>query len=142
MRETDRREAEDKYPVTTQIARHGLKVDPAKDERKRDGRRQQAAPHDEDVGEAARPAPPPDELVEKEDLEKPPAELPKHFDEPAALEKGLPAAPPVHARRRALQPHEITIAESESCEQRSKRIADERGIDLAEVTRADEDGRS
>ena len=74
-RKSNSREAEDEDPVAGQVAGHGLEVDPAEHEREGDRRGEDAAPHDEQVGQPARLAPPPDELVQGEQPDEPAGEV-------------------------------------------------------------------
>ena len=57
------RNAEHERAVHVQVAGDRLEVDPAPDQRERDRRREQAAPHDQPVREPAEPAAPEDVRV-------------------------------------------------------------------------------
>ena len=54
-------------------------------------------------------------------------------------EERLPPATPVHARRRTLQPHRVAIADPERGEERRERVADERRVEVLQVSRPDDD---
>ena len=64
--ERARREAEDVRAVRLEVAGQRLEVNPAEDERERDGEGEDAAPHDEPVRDAARRAALEDEAVQRE----------------------------------------------------------------------------
>ena len=49
----------------------------------------------------------------------------------------LPSASPVQARRRALQPHCVSIGDAERGKQRREGVADERGVEMLKVARAE-----
>ena len=57
-----------------------------------------------------------------------------------AREERLPAAPPVHSRRRPIDPHRVAIGDAEHGEERGEGVADERRVEVREVARADDDG--
>ena len=63
VRKAERREAERDRLVQREIAGNRSKVQPAEDQRKGDGDGEQAAPHDEHVGEPAQPIPREDEAI-------------------------------------------------------------------------------
>ena len=44
------------------------------------------------------------------------------------------------ARRRPLQPHGVAVGDAEGGEERGERVADERGVEVLQVARADDDG--
>src|SRR4029453_18525960 len=56
-------------------------------------------------------------------------------------QKYLPAAPPVHARWRPLQPHRVAIGDSEGREERGERVANESRVEMLETARSDADER-
>ena len=58
---------------------------------------------------------------------------------PRRAKNDLPAAPPVHPRRRPLQPHRVAIGDAEGREQRRERVADQRRVEVRQVARADHD---
>src|SRR5690606_13057950 len=93
------------------------------------------------VSEPAYPVPVPDERrgrdVEYDAL--------RPFDQVAeqdATEEDLPAAAPVDERRRAMEPHRVAIRDAECGEQRRERIADQRGVEVRQIARADDDGNA
>ena len=133
--------AEDERPVHVQVARHRLEVNPAPDQREGDGRRQQAAPHDQPVREAAQPAAAKDVSVGGELQKRPPSQTDRVAGQRAAGEERLPAAAPVHAGRRTLQPHRVPVADAEGREERRERVADQRRIEVLQGARADDDRR-
>ena len=59
----------------------------------------------------------------------------------APRKEGLPSPSPVHARRRAIQPHRVPIADPERRKQRRKRVTDQRRVEMLQVARSDHDGR-
>src|SRR5690606_28866325 len=100
-------------------------VEPAENQRKRDQDGDDAAPHDQEVREAPEAVPLEDEAV-RQDLGAEASEPHAEVTEPeAAFEKGLPASPPVYARRRALQPHGVAIGEPERGKENGERVGDE-----------------
>ena len=140
-REVLHRDAEHERAVHVQVARHRLEVNPAPDQREGDRRGEQAAPHDQPVREPAQPAAPEDEAVGGELEQRAAAQADGVAGQRAAREERLPAAPPVHARRRPLQPHRVAIGDAERREERREGVADERRVEVLQVARADDDGR-
>src|SRR6516225_7071990 len=62
--------------------------------------------------------------------------------EVALPQEGLPAAPPVAAGRRPLEPHGVSVTQTEGGEEAGEGVANQGGVDVAQVARADEDGHS
>src|SRR5262245_30723072 len=137
--EVEKPETEHEDAVPSQVARDGLKEHPAINERERDGRRQDAPPHDEHVGESPRAASLPDEEIQKEEPHKPPAEMSDIRDQVAGFEKGLPTSAPIQPRGGALKPHRVPVGDSEGREKTGERVANQRGVDVSEVPGPDED---
>src|SRR5262249_2557161 len=137
--EGDGGQAEDEDAVAAEVTGNGLEVDPAEYEREGDGGGEKAAPHDEQVGEAARAAAAGDEEVEEEDAGQPGEEVDEGLAEVAGPEECLPAAPPVEAGGRPLEPHGVAVGDGEGGEQTGEGVADQGGVDVAEVARAGED---
>src|SRR5690606_25709609 len=57
-------------------------------------------------------------------------------------EERLESPPEVHRRGRALEPHRVPIREPERRKQDREGVRDERGVEVGEVARSDEDERS
>src|SRR5205807_2266425 len=130
-------EAEDERAVRADVARYRLEVYPAEDEGKRDGEGEDAAPHDQRVGHAAGPPAPEDEAVQRKigrDAREPVADVRRQI---LAAEEYLPAAVPIAARRRALQPHRVAVRDGKRGEEDGEGVADQRGVEVLQVARAD-----
>src|SRR5262245_52642590 len=130
---------EDERPVALEVAGGALEMEPAEDERERDGDGDQATPHDEEMRQAAEAAAGEDEAVGGEvarDVPHPVGGVPS---EPSPPDEHLPAAPPEHGRRRALQPHRIAVREAEGGEQDRGGVGGEGGVEVCEAAGADPD---
>jgi hypothetical protein len=135
-------EAKHVRAVQLQVARHGLEVDPSPHERERDRGGEHAAPHDEPVGRAAQPAAAEDEAVGGKFEERAPPEFGGVDADGARREEHLPPALPVQPRRGTLQPHRVAIADAERREECGEGIADQRRVEVIQVTRAGDDQKS
>src|SRR5215471_10275102 len=62
--------------------------------------------------------------------------------EVALPQERLPAAPPVPASRRPLEPHGVAVTQAEGGEEAGEGVANQGGVDVAQVARAEEDGHS
>ena len=138
-RKGDGRETEDIDLILMDVRRSGVKREPAKHQGEGDQNRQDAAPHDQPVRGPAAASAREDEVVEDEladDALNPYAHV--AYNMPAHQE-GLPAAPPVQAGGRPLQPNRIAIGDAADGEEGGKGISDERGIKVREVARTNHD---
>ena len=117
----------------------GFEMNPSPHERKRDRRRDHAAPHDEPVRQPAHRGAPENEAVGRELHEEPLEKEQEVVPDESGLEEHLPAPPPVHPRRRALQPHRVAISDAEDREERGEGVADQGGVEVGEVARAQDD---
>src|SRR5262245_45294371 len=115
--ERERGEPEHEGAVALEVAGDGLEMEPAEDERERDGDREQAAPHDEQVGQAAELAAREDETIGGEVARDVPHPVGRILSEAPSPYEHFPAAPPEHRRRWALQPHGVAVREAEGSEQ-------------------------
>ena len=140
-REVLHRKAEDERAVQIEVAGHGLEVNPAPDERERDRRREDAAPHDQPVrGAAQRPRRKMKRLAANSTKNRR-ANSTRLRPTKRGFRNDLPAAPPVHPRRRALEPHRVAVRDAERREERREGVADERRVEMIEAPRAEDDER-
>ena len=67
----------------------------------------------------------------------------RQFDEippdETRAQEDLPPAPPVQSRGRTLEPHRVAVRDPERRKQRRERVANERGVEVVQVARADYD---
>src|SRR5690606_10284185 len=96
-------------------------------------------PHDQPMTGPSQPAAAPDEPVRSKPAEKASGKLNEVAAEIRGIQKQLPAAAPVHARRRSLQPHVISIRNAEGSEECGERVSDKRCIEVVKIARADYD---
>src|SRR5690349_17030498 len=99
--------------VLVEIAGHCREVNPSPDEREGDGCSKEAAPHDQPVRQPTQPASPEDEPVRGELKRETTNELEQVAAEEPSREEHPPAPPPIHPRRRPLQPHRVTVRNPE-----------------------------
>jgi hypothetical protein len=55
------------------------------------------------------------------------------------IEKDLPTTPPVHSRRRTLEPHGVAVGNAKGREKRRERVTDQRRIEVIEIAGAEND---
>ncbi len=112
------------------IARHGLEVQPAENQRKCDPHSNDAAPHDQQMRDAAHPIARQDEAVDDNVVED--TLDPGHQVTPAsaAPEEDLPASLPVDRRGRALQPHGVAVGQAKGCKEDSECIGNQSSIEM------------
>src|SRR5262245_43114656 len=134
--EGEGREPEHERPVAPEIARDALEVEPAEDERERDGHRDETAPHDEQMRHAAEPAAGEDEPVGHEVARQVAHPIDGVTAAPSSSQERLPAAAPQHRRRRALQPHGVAVREPEGSEQDGGGVSRESGVEVCEAAGA------
>ena len=138
-RECVDREAKHVRSIEVKATRHRLEMNPTPHQRKRDRRRQDAAPHDQPVCGAAETASAEDETICSEGEEESSNGFKEvHADEPWR-QKHRPAAPPIHPRRRTPEPHRVPVGNAEGREESRERVADQCRIEMIQVARAEDD---
>src|SRR5947209_2647636 len=119
-----------------------LEMHPAEDEREGNQRGEDAAPHNQRVHQPARETAPCDKLLLDQIVRNRLCRARRVGQKFFALAEELPAAPPVDARRGTPQPQRIAIDQCAEGHDARHRVAEERGIVMLKVARADDDERS
>src|SRR5262249_16469276 len=125
------------------IPAFGFEMKPATDERKSEPRRKLAPPHQKKMSQPEKFAALKDEPVARNIPKNSAKPVPHILDVLPALEEDLPAAAPVKICWRTLQPHCVSIHDAKYRKQSGKRVADQRGIKVGQIsgTKDDQDRR-
>src|SRR5262245_33945716 len=90
------------------------------------------------MGCATRSAATPDESIDYKSIKQSASPRRQIAWQLARIEKQLPAALPIHPRRRTLQPDRIAIRDSKHAEQCGERITDQGRVEVRQMSRADD----
>src|SRR5437868_1553280 len=115
-RKDESRKAEYESAIGGRVVRHSFEVDQPEHKRERNGKSDEAAPHNEPVSHTGALAPAEDETVKGEISNDPLKPVRKISNQMLGPKEDLPAALPVESRRRSLKPHSIAVSDTESGE--------------------------